>query len=192
MASLNCPSIDVFPLPLGSGPFMIWHWKIAFILSSSIKANFSQWIQMQCHYYFSWQLFCTAIRNFETENGGKIPLWSIKVNISTRKAILTNIFQFTNILRAAKICGYKFENDLESNYFRQLFCLFRRTLHINAKSFILQNCRIFGVIQITEDDAGCLREFRNCVEFGQNWESIWNCDVCGWSGAWIKLILIQP
>ena len=91
---------------------------------SSIKANFSQWIQMQCHYYFNQQLFCTAIRNFETENGGKIPLWSIKVNISTRKAILTNIFQFTNILRAAKICGYKFENDLESNYFRQVFVYF--------------------------------------------------------------------
>ena len=93
---------------------MIWHWKIALILSSSIKANFSQWIQMQCHYYFSWEVFCTAIRNFGTEKG-KYHSDQSRSTLAAGKQF-HKIFQFTNILRAAKFAVKIFENDLQSHY----------------------------------------------------------------------------
>ena len=132
MASLNCPlSIDVFSLSaLDPGPFMIWHWKIALILSfSSTKANFSRWIQMQCHYYFSWELFCTVIRNFDTGKGGKYHSDQSRSTLAAEKQFC-QIFSIHKYFARCLICGYKFENDLESHYCQQLFvsCYEKRAL----------------------------------------------------------------
>ena len=135
----------------------------------------------------------------------KIPLWSIKVNISSRKAISQNISIHKYFARC-QICGYKFwkwpPKSLSTTLLQ--FCLFHfwRMVYILVKPIILQNYHVRDVIQIlliikpkmmlAVGGKILAKEFGNCVEFVPNWESIRNCDVCGWSGAWIKLILIQP
>ena len=66
------------------------------------------------------------------EKGGK---WSIKVNISCRKAILPNI-SIRKYFARCQICGYKFWNDLESNYFLHLFvCFYEKCTHLGQSIF---------------------------------------------------------
>ena len=89
-----------------AGPFMIWHWKIALILSSSIKANFSQMNSNAVSLLFQLGSILQSDKKFWYRER-KILLWSIKVNISSRKAILQNISIHKYFARC-QICGYKF------------------------------------------------------------------------------------
>ena len=117
-------SIDVFTLPaLDLSWFDIE--KLLWYSPHRLRPTFPKWIQMQCHYYFSWEVFCKAIRNFGTEKG-KYHSDQSRSTLAAGKQF-RKIFQFTNILRAAKFVVTNFENDLQSIYFLQLSVSFLET-----------------------------------------------------------------